>query len=472
METAKLTRKLKIFCPTHQSVFEVEENPQIACEIKEHSLSNDFPRSEFWEYCCDCQTFTPSKFGTGGKAKNVCPHCERTTVRRFVCNECKIVAYDSDEETKGKIYEIDAAQGIKPDCPGCRKIYVGTKVLGHLCRDIDGMILTALAECPFCLKPTLDQAKPKKVESIPTVAETAKLDSQAVTSQCPKCGHWGRVDRAICGKCGVQINALGTGVAAGTATPKTQLLGSICPNCGAGNDADSMFCANCGQALKTVPQTADEPETVTVVNPKFPPSMPPIPVAPPNFSPVAEQSAAPQKMSSESKTALFLILGVFGFLVVLGLIAVNSNKPTTTVNNAANSSNNGKISNNTARINSPTIYKPNNSAIDNRATSNSSSPLIGRIGRLDRNLNIRSSAGQYAENIGTHYRGARVKILDSESVYNDSSERVIWYRVEVLENGCDQQTGSCGNNWERYGNVGWMEAEMEGWMNSKHISLE
>ena len=462
METGNLTRKLKIFCPTHQSVFEVDEKPQIACEIREHALSNDFPKSEFWEYCCDCQTFSPSSFGTGGKVKNACPHCERTTERRFLCDECKIVSYDSDEETKGKVFSISAEKGSEPNCAGCQKSFVGAKILQHKCTDIEGALLTNRQDCPFCQKSVLIQpAPPKKVEPLPTAGATMKIGGKIDSTQCSKCGHWGNSARAVCGKCGAQIGRLGAGVAAGSAVPKTQLLGSICPNCGAGNDADSVFCVNCGQALKTVPQT--ETETKTVANPIFPTNMPPIPVSQTNtFSASAGQSAAapnftPKKTSPDSKMPLFIIMGAVAFLIVVGLIAFNSKKTNsdnyTTVSPSPSSS---------SRTNSPTPYK-----------SNSPSPLIGRKGRLTTNLNIRGSSGKYSEIWGTHYEGARVQILEVESFYADDGEYVTWYRVKVLENGYDQKTGNGnGNNWERNGNFGWMEAEMEGWMNSKYISLE
>ena len=50
MEEVSEKRNLKIFCPQHQAVFEVEENSKIVCEIREHALSNNFPNEEFWEY--------------------------------------------------------------------------------------------------------------------------------------------------------------------------------------------------------------------------------------------------------------------------------------------------------------------------------------------------------------------------------------------------------------------------------------
>ncbi len=151
-----LVRQIKIYCPEHQTTFEIVESPKIVCEIREHALSNDFPRAEFWEYCCDCQTFSPSSFGTGGKAGEYCLHCERKTARRFVCDECKIVAYDSGEETKGKVFNVNAQNGIEPSCSGCQKSFVGAKIYQHDCADIETILLTPRETCPFCKRQTLE----------------------------------------------------------------------------------------------------------------------------------------------------------------------------------------------------------------------------------------------------------------------------------------------------------------------------
>lgn len=454
METADVTRKLKIFCPTHQSVFEVEAKPQITCEIREHSLSNGFPKSEYWEYCCDCQTFSPSDFGTGGKAKAACPHCERAITRRFLCDECKITAYDSDTETKGKIYSLNATDGILPNCVGCQKSFTASKIYQHKCPDTESLFFTNRKDCPFCLKPVLSQnAPPKTVEPIPNDKSAIRhSENQPASTQCPNCGHWGRADRAVCGKCGVWQISSGAGITAGTAIPKTQLLGSICPNCGRANDTDSIFCVNCGQALKAVQQ----PETVVYpgINPNTFSGPPP----PPEFQP-----PTPTPKSNLVYFVTFIGIIFFGFVI---WIAVNVNRETTRNSNSVTNSTNNNSSNNTV--------KPNLTEVNtNKTTSDTSSSVIGQTGRLTTNVNIRSASNKFSQITGTHYDTARVKVLDTDSYYADDGEYVTWYRVKVLENGYDYATGNgTGNNWERDGNFGWMEADMEGWMNSKFITLD
>ena len=161
-----LTRQIKVFCPQHQSVFEVADTPKIVCEIREHTLSNNFPNAEFWEYCCDCQTFFPSNLEVGGKTKENCLQCERPPVSRFVCGNCKIVSYDSGEQTKGKIFNVNAdSKTVEPSCPGCQKSFVGAKIYQHNCADIEIVLLTPRETCPFCKRLTID-AKPIPVPKV------------------------------------------------------------------------------------------------------------------------------------------------------------------------------------------------------------------------------------------------------------------------------------------------------------------
>src|ERR1044072_7897146 len=178
-----LTRQIKIYCPEHQTVFEMDENPKIICEIRDHALSNDFPRAEFWEYCCDCQTFSPSKLETGGKVSDVCRHCERATLNRFVCDECKIVSFDSGEDTKDKHFSVNQEKGVEPNGPGCHKIFGGAKPQLHNCSDVEGALLTYRKECPFCRKSTA--GKPPREEFVEEET-TLQPKSNTASTQCPQ----------------------------------------------------------------------------------------------------------------------------------------------------------------------------------------------------------------------------------------------------------------------------------------------
>ncbi len=459
-----LTRQIKIYCPLHQTVFEVEEKPQIICEIREHALSNDFPRGEYWEYCCDCQIFSPSSFGSGGKTAETCRHCERPTLRRFLCDECKIVSCESDEDTKGKNFRI-SPEGIKPACPGCRKTFGAAHSNRHECADIEGALMTHRAECPFCRKSTFAKASvPKPVEPLPGNSSTADLSGKMPSTQCPKCGNWGFAGRIHCGKCGAQLNASAEGVSPGTATARTQLLGSICPNCGTGNQAGSFFCNSCGQALKTPQAAASAVNTAPTGN--LPPPIPNIQ----NAVPIGSQTIPPNNSqpqpspSGQNKPLLAIVGGLLVFFFILGIIAYTSKKSSNEIVNSSSPS--PSLTKSTPSKTSTPVSTPRP---DNTSTS---SPLIGRKGTLKTNANIRSTPGTDGEIRGTHYQDARLEILDVSSFYNNKGEYVTWFRVRILEDGYDQKTGrGRGNNWEKDGYLGWMEAETEGWIYADNISL-
>lgn len=236
-----LTRQIKVHCPQHHSTFEIVQSPKIVCEIREHALSNDFPNGEFWEYCCDCQTFSPSDLEVGGKAKDDCSQCGRAMIRRFVCGECKIIFGDSGEDTKGKMFHVAEENRVEPSCPGCLKVFSNDKSHLHQCAEIETVISTTRETCPFCKKPVV---KPKKAQAVPKTPQT----------KCAKCGTLNAPDFYFCRECGGELRPNQNIANRGSSTAKSKLLGSLCPTCGTGNPPDSVFCANCGQKLKAEPK--------------------------------------------------------------------------------------------------------------------------------------------------------------------------------------------------------------------------
>lgn len=254
-----LTRKIKIYCPQHQTTFEIAEGKKIVCEIKEHALSNNFPNEEFWEYCCDCQTFSPTNLEVGGKAKNTCQHCERSTKSRFLCGNCKIVSFDSSEDTRGKIVWIDFnAKTVEPACAGCLKEFTKTELQLHKCEAAQVVFLTSRKDCPFCKK----AVQPKK--------------------NLPKKQHISVIDEIF--------------------PAKSKLLDVICPACGVPREPDSAFCPNCGQAFKAV-----KPQ------PKPRPIPPPIPVV--KFDKVANVKT-PITVKPTSSGQGLTIVGIILSLVI------------------------------------------------------------------------------------------------------------------------------------------------------------
>jgi len=245
---------------------------------------------------------------------------------------------------------------------------------------------------------------------------------------------------------------------------------TICIACGLANKVNAHFCKKCGEPLASG-------QAETVYNAAVPPQFGHQQFSPPVFTPPTpggQQFYTPRKSSDLTR---FLIGGGLVLLIVfVGLIAYNAGSGNSASNNTP-SSNTDKVANavNTATKTATNAAKQAANATNAAANAveTSSSSEIGKLGRLDTNLNIRSAANKNAEILGTHYEGAKLRILDSESYTADDGEFVTWYKVRVIEDGYDYKTGNGkGNNWERYGNFGWMEAQREGWMNARYITLD
>jgi hypothetical protein len=142
-------QKIRVYCTSHSLGFSTERARRIQCESSRHDLDHDFPRGEFWEYCCDCQSFIQSSFVKGGKAETECIVCDRQTSRRFVCAECHVVSYESDKPARGKSVSLIAKGSPQPVCPGCQQI-PAAKLRSHSCEVIGADFLTGRDSCPFC----------------------------------------------------------------------------------------------------------------------------------------------------------------------------------------------------------------------------------------------------------------------------------------------------------------------------------
>ncbi len=424
-----LTRQIKIYCPQHQTTFEIAESPKIVCEIREHALSNDFPKGEFWEYCCDCQTFFPSDLEVGGKAKIACPQCERTTLRRFICDECKIVAYDSGEDTKGKIFHLNSENfAVAPACPGCLKVFSEVKSHLHKCEETQIVLSTPREICPFCKKETV-KAKPK-----PQI-ETPRL------IKCPKCRTNNEADSFFCNDCGEALRSNPQLAKRGTSTAKTQLLGSICPNCGIGNPPDGDFCVNCGQALKSVPA---QPRKKQVALPPPQVSIPTQIIKPGVVGYIQPEATAMSKGATSGLTAGGVIL----ILVIACCVCVNvqSNKNSSGVSTTPTST--PSYSSTPYASYTATPYpKPTNTATTNKASSKPSLPnsfnkdFLGTIGRQSLSMNLRRDGSDLKGTASTGRTDYLYGTIDSDGNFtakgyeNDGSYESGIYRGRIYSDG-------------------------------------
>jgi hypothetical protein len=402
-----MAREIKVFCNEHQATFDVEVKPQLVCEIREHSLSIGFPHSEFWQYCCDCQTFSLSDFETGGTTKAECVHCERKTTRFFVCASCKTVCYDSDEDTRGKKTSVSFINGIKPNCPACENTSNG-RLFQHSCDSVKAIILTTRLDCSFCQK----SAEIKKIEPIVAITHT----ESAIENRCTMCFTPREIDANCCTECGMVFDStspnsqsfnqplskpdfLNDGLGQPQIVHSNQFY---CPKCGGKNLVGSEYCADCGVSL-------DDKSEIISTNTKIDPRV-------------------------------YLGGGIVGIIIILvALIAINSSRSQAVMNRSSNAASNTK----TASVS----ITPNKQSSDFR---------IGKKGTLNMDANLRKFASKDAEWLGTHYRSAKIEILDA-----DNSGSQTWYKIKVISFGTSMTTGSSGKD---------PNSEDVGWVNSFPLS--
>ncbi len=250
-----------------------------------------------------------------------------------------------------------------------------------------------------------------------------------------------------------------------------------CVSCGLANRARSKFCKKCGVALSNHAQM--DPDARRVNNQTFrfdifqgathssdqtvfPNEIEPT-IAFQRGQFVPPQSNAENADVNQRRRQMLIAFVAILIVLVIIIAAFLFNSGTENSRTATNSKNSNSTSKSNSLVNSRNF--------DSNRDSNVPPSEVGRTGRLTINTNIRAASNKDAEIRGTHYQGARVEVLDVDS-YSTNRGVTTWYRVRVLENGCDVITNhGCGNNWERNRSFGWMEADTEGWMNAKHINL-
>lgn len=437
-------RTLRVFCPTHEAAFEVADSPKILCEITEHALSVGFPSSEYWEFCCNCETFTPSKLDKGEKARKVCYGCGNEIAKRFVCADCKTVSFECDAHTKGKSYTVNA-DGIEPACPGCQTVLQGGKSVLHRCGEIEADIFTARLDCPFCLEKT-----------VVVSAEEKTVSAASAMQFCPHCRAENAPGAVFCGKCRHQLRDDVEVANLGTDIYKTQLLGSLCPNCSTLIPSDSDFCGECGQAVQKV-----------VVPP------PPPPPSPMNtydntiqsFGGVPNNENFPQTKKKDNTAKILVGAGAGILLLVIFSSIISSNKNSSVLTNTNSLYSGNTASKNGSNRAAVSISKtPNNSSSDNR---------IGKTGTLTRDANLREAASKDSYLAGTQYRGAKITILDVKTVPNSLGGTTDWYKIEVTAYGSSMDPGKFGQSGKDPGSedVGWVNSYPEVYEGNRKIRV-
>jgi hypothetical protein len=244
-----------------------------------------------------------------------------------------------------------------------------------------------------------------------------------------------------------------------------------CVACGLANRANSKFCKKCGSSLAAVdvsqgpiPPAPNQafgfglmPENQRFQNPQktydetraF---------QSPVFAPPTTSGQRPAANNNQKQTKILIAAVVAGVILVVGAVIYSSQPDSKKAGSNSVSSN----------LNKPGTSTPTAGRNNAATVTNSSSSVVGRKGHLTTNQRIRSDSNRYAEILGVHYQAAKVEILD-EKTYSTEDGSATWYRVRVLENGCDRGGAmGCGNDLN--GMSG--QAAMEGWMNAKYLSLD
>ncbi len=95
----------------------------------------------------------------------------------------------------------------------------------------------------------------------------------------------------------------------------------------------------------------------------------------------------------------------------------------------------------------------------NRSNPSRTDPRIGKTGTLTTDTNLRESPDPESTWLGTHYRGARIRISDVTSVTNSEGGTSVWFRIEITSFGTSVDPNNYGKDKDDY-------SQDTGWVNS------
>jgi hypothetical protein len=238
-----------------------------------------------------------------------------------------------------------------------------------------------------------------------------------------------------------------------------------CQACRVANRGNSKFCKNCGAPLAGAKPPVQQPSPAASAAFGFSQAPPQnVYENPPFQTPVFTPPASPGYQTGGGKKRqnnIIVAAVIVGVAIIAGAVIYSSqsgSKPSGTI-----TANNSKTS--------PT---PSPSAtprpIANVAPANiNAAPASARKGHLTTNQRLRSDSNRYAEILGVHYQGAKVEILDETTYSTEDGTLATWYRVRVVQDGCDREGSmGCGNDLDGVSG----QAAREGWMNAKYIALD
>lgn len=117
-----------------------------------NDMSNNFPHSGKWFYCCLCQQYWAAPNGQVGQGSfsKQCPSCNLVKKARYYsCDQCNVTMIDSLGAINRKEVHITPWGAPHPHCPGCNQLPKSV-TQSHACPELNGLLTTARAQCPFC----------------------------------------------------------------------------------------------------------------------------------------------------------------------------------------------------------------------------------------------------------------------------------------------------------------------------------
>lgn len=201
-------REINVFCSEHRQRFFAPLYKRISCEVTRHTLAENFPQQDFWEFCCDCQTFFFSETNKNRDLAASCPVCYRTPTRRYLCHECRTICVQTDESPAENAFSVKLQGFVEPSCPACGASTTALVTHSHKCRKDSTAFRTTLAICAFCSEPTFDPEilSESAGKRVATNEEKQILASFAVTAArenafCPACGSVATWTNGHCPHC-------------------------------------------------------------------------------------------------------------------------------------------------------------------------------------------------------------------------------------------------------------------------------
>jgi hypothetical protein len=143
---------INVFCLSHGFSFPVSGSNRVVICKENHVLSYNFPHSGRWFFCCLCQKYWVAPKGEDWQDafSKQCPSCNLIKKARYYsCDQCNVTMIDSLGAINRKGAHITPWGTPHPNCPGCHQLPKSAPQ-SHACPELNGLLTTARAECPFC----------------------------------------------------------------------------------------------------------------------------------------------------------------------------------------------------------------------------------------------------------------------------------------------------------------------------------